>query len=253
MKRISQFAIAAIGFACFNAFAAEHSAHWSYEAKTGPAHWGELAQENVLCKTGTQQSPIDLQPRKAEHVNQKDFQINYQPTAVNVINNGHTIQAVSSEAADTVTFKGNSYKLAQFHFHTPSEHTITRKSYPMEVHMVNTDDKGNITVVGVFIKRGAENKALAPIFSKLPAKPLPAGQNAGEPVQVDLMALLPRDQKAMVYSGSLTTPPCSENVNWVVMERPIEMSKTQIAAFKKVFHDNHRPVQKLNKRSVSEE
>ncbi|MDR2853520.1 MAG: carbonic anhydrase family protein [Burkholderiaceae bacterium] len=252
MKQMSKFTLAILSIACFTAYAsaAEHAAHWSYDKETGPAHWGELAQENVMCKTGMQQSPIDLQPRSAERIGEKDFQINYHPTKVNVINNGHTIQAGSTEQANTISFKGKNYRLAQFHFHTPSEHTITHKNYPMEMHMVNTDENGNITVVGVFIEQGKENKMLAPVFSKLPVKPLTPKEKADEPTEVDLMALLPSDQKAMVYSGSLTTPPCSEQVNWIVMETPIEMSKSQIAAFQSIFSDNHRPVQKLNNRQV---
>ena len=185
----------------------------------------------------------------ATRVASKDFTIDYEPGSVALRNNGHTIQANVDDANDTVTYKGEVYKLDQFHFHTPSEHTFDGKSYPMELHLVNKSSNGKITVVGILIMEGKENPALEPVFADLPAHQTSAGRQA----QVDITALLPNDRKALVYAGSLTTPPCSEPVNWIVLEQPIEMSREQIAAFKAIFHDNHRPLQKLNHRDVSEE
>ncbi len=232
-----------------NAPAAHAAPHWTYGGKEGPKHWGELAGNYTTCKIGQHQSPIDIKPRTAAHLDKKDFVVTYNATDVSAVNNGHTVQATPAAGSDEmVTFKGEGYKLAQFHFHHPSEHTVTGKSYPLEMHLVNTNASGGITVVGVFIKRGAENKALAPLFSNLPS-----ANAAATPAKIDISTLLPKNQKAVVYSGSLTTPPCSEQVNWIVMERPIEMSKAQIAAFTKLFPDNHRPVQKLNKRQIIEE
>ena len=118
---------------------------------------------------------------------------------------------------------------------------------------MNKDAGGHIAVVGVLVQAGAENMLLAPVFSTLPAPATPAGTHAGKPLQVDIAAVLPKDHKAYVYSGSLTTPPCTEGVRWIVLTQPIEMSNAQIQAFKKIFHDNHRPLQKSNGREVDRE
>ncbi|HWW05198.1 carbonic anhydrase family protein [Collimonas sp.] len=231
------------------ALASETAAHWSYQGKTDPTHWAEGNPENAACQSGRRQSPIALSESTAKRVASKDFSIQYEPGTVTLVNNGHTIQANVREANDTVNFKGQTYKLDQFHFHTPSEHTIDGKSYSMELHLVNKSNDGKITVVGIFIKEGKENQALESAFADLPARQTWTGRQA----KVDITALIPNDKKALAYSGSLTTPPCSEMVNWIVLEQPIEMSKQQIAAFKAIFHDNHRPLQKLNHRDIDEE
>ncbi|MCL2776557.1 MAG: carbonic anhydrase family protein [Polyangiaceae bacterium] len=219
---------------------------WAYGGTTGPEHWGKLAKEYAACQAGRHQSPIDLKPQTAAPLDKKDFSVSYHSTHVTVINNGHTVQATPpAGVGQTVSFMGEAFNLAQFHFHHPSEHTVTGQSFPMELHLVNTNAAGNITVVGVFIQEGAENTALASLFSKLPAEGA-----AAVATNIDIQRLLPQNQTALTYSGSLTTPPCSEQVNWVVMESPIEMSKNQIAAFAKLFPDNHRPVQELNDRTI---
>ena len=242
-------ALLALAF-CLGAYAQEH-AHWSYNdhAGTGPSHWGALNQENQLCKTGLQQSPIALQTRNARRLSERDIALHFGTANGELVNNGHTIQFnVADAAANSVAYKGVSYALAQFHFHTPSEHRLNGKSFPMEMHLVNKDANGKITVVGLFVKQGAKNEALARLWDRLPAPD--AAPKGGE---VDLASLLPASRKAMVYAGSLTTPPCSEEVNWIVMEQPIEMSRQQIQAFQKLFRDNHRPLQREHRRKVVEE
>jgi carbonic anhydrase len=169
------------------------------------------------------------------------------------LNNGHTVQADVSGTANSISFGGASYTLAQFHFHTPSEHTVDGKYYPLEIHFVNKDAAGHIAVVGVLVRAGAENKLLAPLFSSLPATATPAGTHAGQPLQVDIAAVLPKAHDAYVYPGSLTTPPCTEGVRWIVLMQPIQMSSAQIQAFKNIFQDNHRPLQKVNGREVNRE
>lgn len=230
---------------------AEEHAHWSYNdhAGTGPAHWGALDRDSRLCKTGLQQSPIALYTRSAKRLSDREIALHFGTAKGELVNNGHTIQFnVADATTNAVAYKGVSYALAQFHFHTPSEHRLDGKSFPMEMHLVNKDASGKITVVGVFIKQGRKNAALPGLWDQLPAPN--AAPKAGE---VDLAALLPASHKAMVYAGSLTTPPCSEEVNWIVMEQPIEMSRQQIQAFQKLFRDNHRPLQKEHGRKVLEE
>ena len=224
--------------------------HWSYSGEHGPAHWGEVAPDDAVCGNGKSQSPIDFASAAAKAGKNGAFNIHYESGAVALLNNGHTVQADVNDAADTVSLDGASYTLAQFHFHTPSEHAVNGKHYPLEMHFVNKDAGGHIAVVGVFVKTGAENKLLAPVFSALPSTETPAGTHAGKPVQVDIAAVLPKNLKAFVYTGSLTTPPCTEGVHWIVLEQPIEMSSAQIEAFKTIFHDNHRPLQKTSGREV---
>jgi carbonic anhydrase len=227
--------------------------HWSYSGEHGPSHWGDVAADDAVCGNGKSQSPIDLVTGAAKTGKEGNFKINYERGAVALLNNGHTVQADVSDAADTVTLEGTTYTLAQFHFHTPSEHTMDGKGYPLEIHLVNKDASGHTTVVGVFVRAGAENKLLAPIFSALPSTATPNGMHMGHSVKVDISAVLPKDHKAFVYMGSLTTPPCTEGVHWIVLAQPIEMSNAQINSFRTIFNDNHRPLQKINGREVDRE
>ena len=233
---------------CSAASALEHG-HWSYGGKTGPAEWAALAPDNVACKTGQLQSPVDLPAAKAKALAQHDVEIRYGKAAGRLVNNGHTLELDLEGASDNkVVHQGVEHRLAQFHFHAPSEHHIDGRAFPMEMHLVNKAADGAITVVGVMIRAGRKNEALAPVF----AKPPKAG-DARRDLEIDLAAVLPADRKALLYTGSLTTPPCSEQVHWVVLERPIEMSRAQIDAFRRLFRDNHRPIQPLNGREPVEE
>lgn len=231
----------------FGAAAAEH-AHWSYSENTGPTQWAALDPDNQLCETGRQQSPIALKKSESKRLRKNDIAIHYGVTKGQLINNGHTIQFnVIDPGNDNVVYKAGKYSLAQFHFHTPSEHHLNGKSYPMEMHLVNKDADSKITVVGVFIKEGAKNATLGRLWEQLPAPDAKTQET-----EIDLSALLPKVRNALLYTGSLTTPPCSEQVNWIVLEKPIEMSRQQIKAFQKLFHDNHRPLQPTNRREVLE-
>ncbi|MBS0340981.1 MAG: carbonic anhydrase family protein [Proteobacteria bacterium] len=233
------------------ALAEEKPAHWSYNerAGSGPSHWGALDSDNRLCKTGLQQSPIALHTREAQRLAERDVTLHFGSAKGELVNNGHTIQFnVADAAANAVTYKGDNYALTQFHFHTPSEHHLNGKTFPMEMHLVNKDSSGRLTVVGVFIKQGSKNDALARLWDRLSA--LDTAQKAEE---VDLGALMPASHEALLYAGSLTTPPCSEDVNWIVMVQPIEMSGQQIQAFQKLFRNNHRPIQRDHGRRVVEE
>lgn len=226
-----------------------NSSHWSYEGETSPEHWGELDLANSACVNGSEQSPINIEFSQVENEKAaEDLQINYEPTSFSLMNNGHTVQANAASGSNSILIEGREYKLAQFHFHTPSEHQFNGKNYEMELHLVHKDSNGKITVLGVMIQEGEENKNLADVWGILPKeetdKDIPLNES------VDLKALLPEDQTAFHYEGSLTTPPCTEEVKWTIFEMPIEMSKEQIEAFRQIFSDNHRPVQSLNNRKV---
>ncbi len=223
--------------------------HWTYEGEEGPDHWGELMADYETCSTGTHQSPIDIVAPTSESLT--DIAFNYEPTDLVIKNNGHTIQVDYAEGS-SITVDGTEYMLKQFHFHHPSEHTIAGVIYPMEMHLVHADADGNLAVVGVLIKEGAaDNDAFASVWANLPAEEMEPTSIDYE--TVDAAELLPTDHSYDTYSGSLTTPPCSENVKWLVLTTPIELSVEQISAFTDIFELNARPVQPLNDRSVTED
>ncbi len=228
------------------------SAHWSYEGDTGPEHWGEIDPANSACVNGSEQSPINIefsqvQTKKAA----EDLHINYQPALFTIMNNGHTVQANSVDGGNSVVIEGKEYKLAQFHFHTPSEHQFNGQNYEIELHLVHKDINGKIAVLGVMIKEGEENESLTSLWNVLPKEKTENDISLNEPVHLE--ALLPDDRSAFHYDGSLTTPPCTEGVKWTVFEKPIEMSKKQIHAFRQIFPDNHRPVHPKNNRKINKE
>jgi carbonic anhydrase len=232
--------------------AENHQTHWSYEGKTGPEHWGELDPTFSTCANGTAQSPINIEDPAIKEIEESEkITIDYQPTTFTLMNNGHTIQANAKTANNSIILDGTAYKLVQLHFHTPSEHQLDGKNFDMELHLVHKSDKGNLAVVGVMIKEGKENKALSDIWANMPKKETNKDIELNK--EVDVRSLLPDDQDSFLYNGSLTTPPCTEGVQWIVLEDSIEMSKEQIAAFRTIFPDDHRPVQPLNNREVTEQ
>lgn len=209
---------------------------WSYEGDTGPDHWADQ------CK-GAAQTPIDLAATNSK--GPVAYSVSYKPVPLAVRNLGHTIQ-FSGEDAGALNEVGVEYKLVQVHFHTPSEHVVNGKHYPLEGHFVHASDKGVLAVLGVFFTEGAENPALATLLKHTPKKP--GGMIPVEGASIDPNALLPKDNRIYRYNGSLTTPPCSEGVQWHVLAEPVTASKKQIAAISKLEGRNARPVQKLNDR-----
>ncbi len=223
---------------------AQHAVHWAYEGETGPAHWGDLAPEFAVCASGTQQSPVDIPDSAA--LNPADITFNYQTAPLAILNNGHTIQ-VNYPPGSSITVGGKTYQLAQFHFHIPSEHELAGEHKDMEVHFVHKAADGELAVVGVLLVAGAENAALAPVFNNLPKQEQEAKPVEG--VTVDAAAMLPAERTFYRYDGSLTTPPCTQDVKWHVMNTPVEMSQAQIDAFKAIFANDSRPVQALGARA----
>jgi carbonic anhydrase len=223
-------------------FAAE-GAHWSYEGATGPANWGDVDAASKVCSVGSQQSPVDI--RSSVKAQLPPLQIAWRKRLDMIVNNGHTIQ-VNAEAGNTLTVGKEKYDLLQFHFHHPSEHLIGGKHFPMEVHFVHRNAAGALAVVGVLMTAGKSNASFKQIAAAMPAK-------AGEPVKmsaVDPNALLPARRSYYNYAGSLTTPPCSEVVNWLLLREPIQVAKADIDAFAKIFPMNARPPQKDNRRYI---
>ncbi|MBL8863732.1 MAG: carbonic anhydrase family protein [Planctomycetes bacterium] len=234
--------------ACQSTRSSTHAAGWSYAGDTGPAHWAELAPEYALARTGKRQSPIDILPSRAAAQDGPAFSVAYGPTTLEILNNGHTIED-DYHGGGKLMVDGHTWSLAQFHFHSPSEHTIEGRHSPMELHLVHKDAAGKLAVLGVLIEEGADNAELARLWKHLPATPGRTEHVEGE--SVDASKLLPASLASYRYSGSLTTPPCSEEVAWFVLQQPIQASRAQIDAFRKIVHGNNRPTQPLNGRVVA--
>lgn len=229
-----------------------HAVHWSYEGEGAPENWDELGYSDCA---GTTQSPIDL--GNAAMSDLENIRFEYGETAVAILNNEHTIQVDQITGSQIIIGK-DTYALKQFHFHAPSEHTLNGEHFAMEMHLVHkTADGAKTAVVGVFIKEGAENEAFAPVWAYLPEEETPYeleadGSKKYMPQEtgatVYLGDLLPTEQLIYRYDGSLTTPPCTPNILWSVMQTPIEMSAEQIAEFTRIMEGNNRPLQALNNR-----
>ncbi|MBE0340471.1 carbonic anhydrase [Paenibacillus sp. 28ISP30-2] len=224
--------------------------HWSYEGEEGPEHWGELEKDFAACGNGHEQSPVNIEHThlEASHT-QQPLQVHYTTAKASILNNGHTIQINTAGPGNTIVVDGTRYTLKQFHFHHPSEHQIDGKNAEMELHFVHQSDNGRTAVLGVLIQRGKENKAFNSIWSKLPKDT--TSQDAALEEGINLASLLPKDLHSVRYNGSLTTPPCTEHVNWTILEQPIKMSADQISRFATIFPDNHRPVQQLGARELT--
>jgi carbonic anhydrase len=228
------------------ATSAQHAgSHWSYEGKGGPDHWGDLDKSFTACKLGQRQSPIDIRAPKA--ANLAPIQFAYQRAPLRIINNGHTIQ-VNYATGSFITVGDKKYQLTQFHFHHPSEERVDGKSFAMVAHLVHADPKGALAVVAVLLDPGTANPAITSVWHHLPAKEGP--EQKFDNVQIDLTGLLPQDRGYYSFNGSLTTPPCSENVAWFVLKTPQRISQSQADAFGKIYPRNARPVQPLNGRAV---
>jgi carbonic anhydrase len=225
-------------------FAAD--AHWSYEGTAdGPARWGELDPANRVCSAGVQQSPIDIGETVKAQL--PPLKLTWARTPDTIVNNGHTIQLNMGEGSTLSVGGGAGYRLVQFHFHRPSEHTINGASFPMEAHFVHQNAAGSLAVVGVLMTGGRPNKTFNNLVLSMPNR-------AGPPVKadpkIDPNALLPSKRSYYRYSGSLTTPPCSETVDWYLLTEPVQVADADINSFATLYKMNARPAQKPNRRFV---
>ncbi len=244
-----------------------HAVHWGYTGSVGPDKWGHISNEFVLCGSGKRQSPVNIQGQKPADLYPLRFQ--YQSLPLRVINNGHTLQANydtvnknqsiniggkpypmhTKPAYNSTLMLGNvPYRLLQFHFHAPSEHARGGERYAMEVHLVHQNAKGNLAVISVLLKRGRLNPTLQKVLDNVSGNINEV--NAVQDVSVNAADLLPRNHQVFYYSGSLTTPPCSENVNWFVMKTPMEVSDNQVNRFTQLIGRNARPLQSMHWRSM---
>ena len=220
--------------------------HWDYEGAGGPENWARIDPKNTLCATGQRQSPIDI--RDGIKVDVEPIKFNYRPSTFRIVDNGHTVQVVVGDGSITLT--GKTYELVQFHFHRPSEEKINGQRFEMVVHLVHKAEDGQLAVVAVLLERGNENPFIQTLWNNLP---LEKNIDVAPPdATVDLNTLLPSNRNYFTYMGSLTTPPCSEGVLWLVMKQPVQVSPDQIAIFSRLYKNNARPTQPVAGRLIKE-
>lgn len=229
--------------------------HWTYEGDEGPEHWGDLDPSFGTCAMGQGQSPVDLHP-PAQGPDIDSIVFDYQPTKLNMVNNGHTIQ-VMYDPGSFLVLDDQRYELQQFHFHVPSEHHLNGLEFPMEAHLVHRSDEGNLAVVAVMFYGGVINKprvmasiintpTLNTIWAEFPSK----GAKVASTDTVNVASLLPVDRRYMTYQGSLTTPPCTEGVRWIVLTAPVVVGLDHLEKFTSLVGRDNRPIQPLNGRDV---
>ncbi len=235
----SKFLFKTLSIFCVVSFASE-KAHWSYEGEHGPTHWGKF-DGATLCEEGKEQSPVDLKWKKPASKRKVNFQ--YQSKLnFKTLDNGHTIQA-NFPSGNFVQIDGQKFELVQLHFHAHSEHSLSKKYFPLEMHLVHKNADGKLAVVGVLFEEGKENPELNKIWASIPEK---KNEEKEANEQIVLLELIPKVHTHYHYMGSLTTPPCSEGVNWNVLNTPISISSSQLAMFTKRYANNYRPIQTPN-------
>jgi carbonic anhydrase len=238
--------VIALSFGSGLALASGEDPHWEYEGEEGPSHWGELAAEFDMCQRGKNQSPVDLVSDFDADMSTVKFDYTH-PGQLQEVNTGHAIQE-NVQPGNFVSILDHQFELKQFHFHSPSEHTVNGAHYPMEVHFVHQDENGNLLVVGLMFVEGEHNAMMddLPSFRK---------KRGLEPLEqpFDYNRFITDRDDYYLYNGSLTTPPCSEGVQWIVLTTPIEVSSKQIQHFHDLLgFDNNRPIQPKNARIILE-
>ena len=221
--------------------------HWSYEGENGPQAWGKLKPEFNVCAIGKRQSPINIEESATLRRPAEPIQLDNSASSASVVNNGHTIQ-VDPVGNNSITVRGSNYQLLQFHFHHPSEERVNFRSFAMVAHLVHRNNEGQLAVVAVLLEPGAANPLINKVWTYMP---LDAGDRVRMPTgMVEMAELLPKDQRYYQFIGSLTTPPCTEGVLWLVLKQPVTISREQLRLFGQLFPNNARPPQAANGRAI---
>jgi carbonic anhydrase len=228
----------------------EHSeTHWEHEGENGPQNWANLKPEFSTCATGKRQSPVHILDTDTIAGPAEVLKFDYKPSGGSVVNNGHTVQ-VDLAGNNILYVRGSAYKLIQFHFHHPAEERVNYKGFSMVAHLVHKNDEGQLAVVAVLIDPGTTNPLIEQIWTRMP---LDVKDRVGLPAGlIDMNQILPMDQRYYQFIGSLTTPPCTEGVLWLVLKQPMTVSREQLKLFTHLYPMNARPVQALNGRLVRE-
>lgn len=220
--------------------------HWAYEGEGGPDHWGKLKSEYATCASGKRQSPIDI--RDGIGVDLEPIQFNYRLSQFRVVDNGHTIQV--AVGGSDISLLGKRYELVQFHFHRPSEERVNGRAFDMVVHLVHKAEDGRLAVLAILLEKGKEHPLIQTVWNNLP---LERNEDVTPPdLAIDVAQLLPENRQYYTYMGSLTTPPCSEGVLWLVLKQPQQVSPEQMAIFSRLYRNNARPIQPSFGRLIKE-
>ncbi|MGF6273437.1 carbonic anhydrase [Massilia sp. UYP11] len=220
--------------------------HWTYEGEFGPENWSKINTGWAACNAGNRQSPIDL--RDGIKVDLEQITFDYHPSSFNEIDNGHTIQ-VNVAGGNFLSVGGTTYELQQFHFHRPGEERINGKGTEMVVHLVHKSYDNKIAILAVLLERGDANPLIQTVWNNLP---LEKHMMVTPSIVLDVSEILPARRDYFTYMGSLSEPPCTENVLWLVMKQPMTASPQQMALFSRLYPFNSRPVQPGNGRMVKE-
>lgn len=222
-------------------------APWRYEGEAGPQAWGQLKPAFNVCAIGKRQSPIHIEESATLQGPAEPLVFSYQPSSGTVVNSGHTIQ-VDLVGDNSVTVRDSTFKLLQFHFHHPAEERVNDKGFSMVAHLVHKNQEGQLAIVAILLDPGAANALIDKVWTHMP---LDAGDRVRLPAGlINMNELLPKDQRYYQFMGSLTTPPCSEGVLWMVLKQPTTVSLGQVKLFSQLFPNNARPVQAVNGRAV---
>ncbi|WP_312519435.1 carbonic anhydrase family protein [Massilia sp.] len=245
-RKEAEAAAAAAAAAAVAAAKPKNGTHWTYEGEFGPENWSKINTAWASCNTGNRQSPIDL--RDGLKVDLEQVTFDYHPSSFNEIDNGHTIQ-VNVAGGNFLTVGGTTYELQQFHFHRPGEERINGKGTEMVVHLVHKSYDGKTAVLAVLLERGVANPMIQTVWNNLPLEKLTVVTPS---IVLDVNEILPARRDYFTYMGSLTEPPCTENVLWIVMKQPMTASPQQMALFSRLYPFNARPIQPSNGRMVKE-
>ncbi len=221
-------------------FQCTHHSIWSYDKTTDEKHWAQLSNAYLNCSSGKRQSPINLSSKKSTH-SKHNFQLKYHPSNVDIINNGHTVE-FDLEEKNYLILHNIKFELVQFHWHSQSEHTVEGRHFPLELHLVHKN-KNNIAVLGVLVDIIEEDRK-PHFFDNIPA----IGKH--QKTRVDLSQLIPQSKSHYYYQGSLTTPPCTEGVQWIVFDQHIKVSRKQLQKFTFFYDHNFRKTQPSYSRNI---
>ncbi len=221
--------------------------NWAYTGPNGPAKWGKLGKDNATCGTGQLQSPIDIPDSKVRKGDIAPLLFNYKPVPIRIVDTGTTIQ-VNYPPGSFLTVSGKRYELVSIDFHKPSEEKIDGKGHDMSAHLVHKGDNGKLAIVAVFLDQGNENEVIRTLWKNLPVTK--GKEVVVDGTQINALGLLPKNKDYYQYEGSLSTPPCTENVTWLVLKTPTTLSGESIARFGRIYSNNVRPIQARNDRDI---
>lgn len=234
----------------YTCFGDAHGTHWGYEGHDNALHWGELTPAYGKCEKGHNQSPVNIDTKKVKHTHHEAIKFNYVTDATEIINNGHTIQ-LNVENGSSIKVHGEEFFLKQFHFHTPSENRIDGQEFPLEVHFVHISKKNQLAVVAVMFEEGRDNCCIREIWNMMPHNI--NSKNLIHFSAKQIVSLLPKNKAYYEFIGSLTTPPCTENVLWIVLKEYSYISSPETREFlHTMHHENNRPIQNLFDRVIED-